>query len=72
MASCHGASIPDITAIGPNQESIATWRKRCGIQPEKQIRLVRLVNMRYQHPNLEEITTFLQGKIAHASQERIY
>ncbi|KAL4811662.1 trihydroxytoluene oxygenase [Aspergillus spinulosporus] len=60
MISCHGASTPDITAIGPDQESIATWKKRCGIQPEKQIRLVRLVHMRYQHPNLDEITMFLQ------------
>jgi hypothetical protein len=31
-----------------------------GIDPAKQIRLVRLVHMRYQHPDLGEITTFLR------------
>ncbi|KAE8384592.1 Glyoxalase/Bleomycin resistance protein/Dihydroxybiphenyl dioxygenase [Aspergillus alliaceus] len=56
----HGASIPDIAAIGPDQESVASWRKRCNIDCEKQIRLVKLSHMRYQHPDLNGITTFLQ------------
>lgn len=58
---CHGASVSDITAIGPEQESIASWRQRCGIKTENQIRLVKLVHMRYQHPDLDQITVFLQG-----------
>ncbi|KAB8258543.1 Glyoxalase/Bleomycin resistance protein/Dihydroxybiphenyl dioxygenase [Aspergillus pseudonomiae] len=56
----HGASIADITAIGPEQESVASWRTRCNIDTEKQIRLVKLSHMRYQHPDLNEITVFLQ------------
>ncbi|PYH80332.1 trihydroxytoluene oxygenase [Aspergillus uvarum CBS 121591] len=75
MASCHGASLPDIMAIGPDHESIVTWKQRCGIQREKQIRLVRLVHMRYQHPDLEEITTFLQDFgmfVAKQTKEQIW
>lgn len=61
MKSNSGLSVPDIVALGPNQESINDWRKRCGIQTEGQIRLVKLAHMRYQHPDLDEISTFLLG-----------
>ncbi|OOF92088.1 hypothetical protein ASPCADRAFT_153403 [Aspergillus carbonarius ITEM 5010] len=57
---CHGASIPDVTAMGPEQESVSSWRERSGINTEGQIRLVKLSHMRYQHPDLDEITTFLK------------
>ncbi|KAJ6023496.1 uncharacterized protein N7446_013859 [Penicillium canescens] len=56
----HGASVADIIAIGPESESVQAWRERCGIKTESQIRLVKLAHMRYQHPDLEEITIFLQ------------
>ncbi|KAJ5757374.1 uncharacterized protein N7511_006068 [Penicillium nucicola] len=56
----QGASIADIIAIGPESESVQAWRERCGIKTESQIRLVKLSHMRYQHPDLKEITTFLQ------------
>lgn len=58
---CHGASIPDVVAIGEEQESLAKWKEQCGIKPENQIRLVKLSHMRYQHPDLDAITVFLQG-----------
>lgn len=51
----------DITAIGPDSESVTAWRERCGINPENQVRLVKLAHMRYQHPDLDQITVFLQG-----------
>ncbi|KAF7136825.1 hypothetical protein CNMCM5793_006343 [Aspergillus hiratsukae] len=57
---CHGASIPDVVAIGEEQESLAKWKQQCGIKPENQIRLVKLAHMRYQHPDLDAITVFLQ------------
>ncbi|CAG8088878.1 unnamed protein product [Penicillium olsonii] len=56
----HGTSVADVTAIGPESETIRAWRDRCEIDPSSQIRLVKLAHMRYQHPDLQEITTFLQ------------
>ncbi|KAE8154285.1 Glyoxalase/Bleomycin resistance protein/Dihydroxybiphenyl dioxygenase [Aspergillus avenaceus] len=47
-------------AMGSERESIAAWRARCNIDTSKQIRLVKLAHMRYQHPDLNEITAFLQ------------
>ena len=60
-AANHGASVPDIVAIGPERENITDWQQRCTINRSKQIRLVKLAHMRYQHPDLDQITTFLQG-----------
>ncbi|KAH7110236.1 Glyoxalase/Bleomycin resistance protein/Dihydroxybiphenyl dioxygenase [Dactylonectria macrodidyma] len=54
-----GASVPDTEAIGPNGQSIAEWRQERGIDPAQQIHAVRLVHMRYQHPDLKSIRTFL-------------
>ncbi|KAJ5606472.1 hypothetical protein N7510_009253 [Penicillium lagena] len=71
----HGASIPDIDAIGSEQESIETWRQRCSIKKENQIRLVKLAHMRYQHPDLDQITTFLQDfgmVVAKRTEEKIW
>ncbi|KAJ5352470.1 hypothetical protein N7452_001444, partial [Penicillium brevicompactum] len=56
----HGASVADIVAIGPESETVQAWRERCGIETNSQIRLVKLAHMRYQHPDLQEITVFLQ------------
>ncbi|KAK3645636.1 hypothetical protein LTR56_009076 [Elasticomyces elasticus] len=54
-----GKSIPDIEAIGDDSEPLTQWQKRNSIDPANQVKLVRLSHMRYQHPDLEEITTFL-------------
>ncbi|KAJ9485487.1 hypothetical protein VN97_g7858 [Penicillium thymicola] len=59
----HGASIADIMAIGPEAESIPAWQARCNIKTDSQIRLVKLAHIRYQHPDLDEITTFLEGML---------
>lgn len=59
----HGASVPDIVAIGSEQENVTQWQERCGIKKESQIRLVKLAHMRYQHPDLDQITIFLEGKV---------
>jgi hypothetical protein len=65
LAANHGASVPDIVAIGPDSENITEWQKRCGINKDAQIRLVKLAHMRYQHPDLDQITTFLEGILRH-------
>ncbi len=57
----HGVSLPEEEAVSSNRESSAEWQKRNGIDPAKQIRLVRIGHMRYQHPDLAEITQFLRG-----------
>ncbi len=57
----RGHSVPDTQAISPNRESISAWQARKGIDPSQQIRLVKLAHMRYQHPDLAQITTFLRG-----------
>jgi hypothetical protein len=39
---------------------VEEWRIKTGIDQARQIRLVRLVHMRYQHPDLAAITIFLR------------
>lgn len=56
----HGASIPDEVAIGPNSLPLSTWKTTQNIDRTQQIQLVSLVHMRYQHPSLPTIKTFLQ------------
>jgi len=63
ISSNQGASVPDLIAIGSERENIEQWRKRCNVNKASQIRLVKLAHMRYQHPDLDQITTFLQGEI---------
>ncbi|OAQ99504.1 hypothetical protein LLEC1_01700 [Akanthomyces lecanii] len=54
-----GASVRDTDVIGPEGVSITTWRHSRGIDTAKQIKLVKLTHMRYQHPDLDTITAFL-------------
>ncbi|KAF2808805.1 trihydroxytoluene oxygenase [Mytilinidion resinicola] len=56
----RGASMPDHIAVGPESCSKASWRKANGVEASKQIRLVKLAHMRYQHPDLQQITNFLR------------
>jgi catechol 2,3-dioxygenase-like lactoylglutathione lyase family enzyme len=55
-----GASIPDKQAIGEESEPLATYYKRVGIDNAQRVQMVKLAHMRYQHPDLDEITTFLR------------
>ncbi len=55
-----GASIPDAEATAGPKESLQAWRERVGIKVDEQIKIVKLSHMRYQHPDLEEITAFLR------------
>lgn len=55
-----GASIQDTQVIGPSGQSIQSWREERGIDSSEQVSVVKLVHMRYQHPELDTIVTFLR------------
>ncbi|KAK5683712.1 hypothetical protein LTR17_027260 [Elasticomyces elasticus] len=55
-----GATLPDVQAIGDDSELLFSWQQQNGIDPADQIKLVKLAHMRYQHPDLDKITIFLQ------------
>jgi hypothetical protein len=54
-----GASIPDNQAIGEESEPLDAYYSRLGIDNAARVQMVKLAHMRYQHPDLDEITTFL-------------
>lgn len=53
--------MPDLQAIGVENTTKAQWQQARGIDCSKQIRITKLSHMRYQHPDLMEITRFLKG-----------
>lgn len=57
----RGATVPDVVAVGKEQVSRAEWLAKQGIKTEYRINLKKLSHMRYQHPNLDEIQTFMIG-----------
>lgn len=59
----RGASVSDLVAVGPEKQSLEDWKKQNNIDASKQIKLVKLSHVRYQHPDLDKITTFLQGNV---------
>ena len=59
----RGSSLVDHKAQGADGESQEAWRKARGIDRSKQVKLKKLAHMRYQHPDLQEITTFLRGPL---------
>ncbi|KAH8689430.1 Glyoxalase/Bleomycin resistance protein/Dihydroxybiphenyl dioxygenase [Talaromyces proteolyticus] len=67
----QGTAVPDYIAVGKESEAQATWRKREGIKPENQIKLAKLAHMRYQHPNLDEITVFLKDFGMHVAKRTV-
>ncbi|OGM47645.1 metapyrocatechase [Aspergillus bombycis] len=60
VSANSGASIPDVIAVGSEHEDVSQWQKRCGIDKKNQVRLMKLAHVRYQHPDLDEITRFLE------------
>jgi hypothetical protein len=70
-----GASIPDKEAIGAESESLATWYKKQNIDAGARVQMTKLAHMRYQHPDLDEITTFLRDfgmHIAKRTEDQIW
>ena len=70
-----GSSISDIEATGTGGGSISQWRKKRGIDISNQVRVVKLTHMRYQHPDLDEITTFLLDfgmEVVRRTEDRVW
>jgi len=57
----EGSAVPDLIAVGHQQEDVQTWRARNKVDLANQIKLVKISHMRYQHPDLDEIVQFLGG-----------
>lgn len=55
-----GASVRDTEASGEDCETLKSWKEARGIDPTKQIRVIKLAHIRFQHPNLDVISQFLQ------------
>ena len=55
-----GVSVQDEEDIAGRSQSILEWQKKSGIDASKQIKLVKLAHMRYQHPDFVKITKFLK------------
>jgi hypothetical protein len=65
----RGQSLRDVDAVGPDAEDKREWQKKRGIDRSKQVKLVKLSHMRYQHPDLNKITTFLRGTFFRCSPQ---
>ncbi|KAJ5292333.1 uncharacterized protein N7443_008286 [Penicillium atrosanguineum] len=55
----RGATVPDVLAVGVSSEPQLEWLAKQHIIAQDRIQLKKLSHMRYQHPDLEEITTFM-------------
>jgi hypothetical protein len=65
-----GASLLDTDALGDRKSAVSSeWQKERGIDTSKQIKLVKVAHMRYQHPDLATITKFLQDFGMHIVKE---
>ena len=56
----RGTSQPQEQAIPPIRKTLVEWQKSQNIDRDAQIKITRVAHMRYQHPNLAEITTFMR------------
>ncbi|KAH5512544.1 hypothetical protein HBI52_122750 [Parastagonospora nodorum] len=56
----RGSSVPQAEAIPKPCKPLRQWQAEQNIDRSAQIKLTKLVHMRYQHPNLDEITAFLR------------
>ncbi|EDU47534.1 Trihydroxytoluene oxygenase [Pyrenophora tritici-repentis] len=56
----RGSSVHQSIAIPKPCKPLRQWQHEQNIDRDAQIKLTKLVHMRYQHPNLDEISTFLR------------
>jgi hypothetical protein len=54
-----GAAVLDTVAAGDDYEPQAKWLKRQGVHLSHRVTLKKLPHVRYQHPDLDEISKFL-------------
>jgi len=70
-----GGAVSDVEATGPKHEAIAEWQQKNGIDRSKQIKLVKVAHMRYQHPDLDVISNFLLDfgmQIVDAKEDKVW
>lgn len=63
MRTNVGTAVSDMVAAGDDFETQDQWLDKHGVQREGRIVLKKLSHVRYQHPDLNEIKTFLQGTV---------
>ncbi|KAF2743048.1 hypothetical protein M011DRAFT_529454 [Sporormia fimetaria CBS 119925] len=56
----RGTALSQEDAIPPIRKPLRAWQSENNIDTSSQIKLRRISHMRYQHPDLDEITTFLR------------
>jgi hypothetical protein len=61
----RGTTIDAVQTIA-NHQSLEEWRAQAGIETSNQVQLVKLSHMRYQHKDVDKITTFMLGQLAHS------
>lgn len=54
-----GYAVPDVSSVQEFAMTQEQFRKEYGVDVNNQVRIVKLAHMRYQHPDLQEIKTFL-------------
>lgn len=64
-----GASVLDQETTGEKHENLREWQKQQGIDRSKQVRIVKVAHMRYQHPDFPTITKFLKDFGMHIAKE---
>ena len=57
----RGRAVEDFVAVGDNSMTQAEFRKACNVDPASQVKLNKIAFMRYQHPDLQQISTLLKG-----------
>ncbi|RFU34063.1 hypothetical protein B7463_g2297, partial [Scytalidium lignicola] len=70
----HGASVPECDAL-KSDVKLHNWQKKVGIDASKQVKIVKITHMRYQHPDLDVITTFLQDfgmKVVKRTEDEVW
>ena len=58
----RGSSLPEFQAIGSEHEKKSAWLREREIDCSSRVKITKLSHMRYQHPDLLEITKFLRSK----------
>ena len=56
--------MPDTIAVGKASELQEEWIKTQNINLKERVHLQKLSHMRYQHPDLEEISGFMIGTVS--------
>ncbi|KAJ4292806.1 hypothetical protein N0V90_009469 [Kalmusia sp. IMI 367209] len=56
----RGITVPQDDAIPANRMPLREWQASRNIDRDAQVKITRVSHMRYQHPDLNEITTFLR------------